>query len=100
MTNDVEKRWHDPATFRSAVGYVLSVVAIAGVAFAFYVLDRTLLPAVLVPTITFVGAVGAFIRTYQIWKAEGTWPIWHGAGWFLLALSLFCLGIPGSAMLS
>ncbi|AWT51667.1 hypothetical protein [Mycolicibacterium smegmatis] len=100
MTNDVEKRWHDPATFRSAVAYVLSVVAIAGVALIFYVMDRTLLPAILVPTIMFVGGVGAFIRTYQVWRAEGTWPIWHGAGWFLLALSLFCLAFPGAALTS
>lgn len=100
MTNDVEKRWHDPQMFRSAVTYVVVVAAIAGVALAFYAFDRSLLSAVLVPTITFVGGVGAFVRTYQIWKAEGTWPIWQGAGWFLLALSLVCLAVPGSAMMS
>ncbi|TFV55871.1 hypothetical protein E4P42_21260 [Mycobacterium sp. PS03-16] len=101
MTNDVEKRWNDPPTFRAAVTYVLAVVAVAAVAFAFYAFpgDHPLIPAVLVPVILFVGGVGAFVRTYQAWKTEATWPIWQGAGWFLLALSLMCLAVPGSAML-
>ncbi len=98
--NDVEKRWHDPQMFRSAVGYVVAVLAVAGLAFVFYAFDHSTLSATLVPTILFVGGVGAFVRTYQVWKAEGTWPIWHGAGWFLLAFSLLCLAVPGSAMLS
>lgn len=98
--NDVEKRWHDPEMFRSAVWYVVAVVAVAAVALTFYAFDRSTLSATLVPTIVFVGGVGAFIRTYQVWKAEGTWPIWQGAGWFLLALSLVSLAVPGSAMLS
>ncbi|MFV8054477.1 hypothetical protein [Mycobacterium sp. 48b] len=98
--DDVEKRWHDPEMFRSAVGYVLAVVAVAGVALTFYAFDRSTLSASLVPTILFVGGVGAFVRTYQVWRAEGTWPIWQGAGWFLLALSLMGLAVPGSAMLS
>ncbi|MGV0743733.1 hypothetical protein [Mycolicibacterium sp. XJ870] len=100
MTNDVEKRWHDPSMFRSAVTYVAVVAAVAGVALAFYAFDRSLIAAILVPTITFVGGVGAMFRTYQVWRAQGTWPIWQGAGWFLLALSLVCLAVPGSAMLS
>ncbi|MDH6198582.1 hypothetical protein M2272_005241 [Mycobacterium frederiksbergense] len=97
--NDVEKRWHDPEMFRAAVTYVVCVVAVAGVALTFYAFDRSLLSATLVPTIMFVGGVGAFVRTYQVWRAEGTWPIWQGAGWFLLALSLVCLSVPGSAIL-
>ena len=96
--NDVEKRWHDPVMYRSAVAYVLSIVAVAGVALAFYAWDRSLIAAVLVPTITFAGGVGALVRTYQVWRAEGTWPIWQGAGWFLFALSLVCLAVPGSAI--
>jgi len=98
--DDVEKSWHDPQMFRSAVGYVLAVVAVAGVALTFYAFDHSALSATLVPTILFFGGVGAFVRTYQVWKAEGTWPIWQGAGWFLLALSLMCLAVPGSALLS
>jgi hypothetical protein len=102
MTNDVEKRWHDPQMFRSAVTYVVCVVVVAGVALASYAFigDHSVLSAILVPTVLFVGGVGAFVRTYQVWKVGGTWPIWHGAGWFLLALSLVCLAVPGSAILS
>ena len=40
-TNDVEKRWHDPAMFRAAVKYVLSVIALAGAAFTFTVVWRS-----------------------------------------------------------
>lgn len=100
LTNDVEKRWHDPPEFRAAVTYVVAVVVVAGIALAFYALPggRSLLTAALVPTIVFVGGVGAFVRTYQVWRAEGTWPIWHGAGWFLLALSLVCLSVPASTV--
>ena len=96
--NDVEKRWHDPYMFRAAVNYVLGVLAVAGVALTFYLFDHSVLSATLVPMILFVGGVGGFVRTYQVWKAEGTWPIWHGAGWFLLALSLLCLAVPGTAL--
>ncbi|WP_445271731.1 hypothetical protein, partial [Streptomyces sp. DSM 41978] len=98
--DDVEKSWHDPQMFRSAVGYVRAVLAVAGGALTFYAFDHSVLSASLVPTIVFVGGVGAFVRTYQVWRAEGTWPIWQGAGWFLLAFSLMCLAVPGSALLA
>ena len=100
MTNDVEKRWRDPQAFRSAVRYVVAVVAVAGICFAFYAIpdDHSLIAAVLVPGVLFAGGVGAFIQTYRIWKSRGTWPIWHGAGWFLFMLFLVCLSVPGSAM--
>lgn len=98
--DDVEKRWHNPQMFRAAVGYVVAVVVVAAVALTFYAFDHSTLSATLVPTILFVGGLGAFLRTYQVWKAEGTWPIWQGAGWFLLALSLVCLAVPGSAVLA
>ncbi len=29
MTNDVEKRWHDPATFRVAVSFSITVIVLA-----------------------------------------------------------------------
>lgn len=102
FSDDVEKHWHDPEMLRSAVTYAVSVVAVAGLAFASYVFigDHSLLSAVLVPTILFVGGVGAFVRTYQVWRSEGAWPIWQGAGWFLLAFSLLCLAVPGTALQS
>lgn len=31
---DVEKRWNDPATFRSAATYVFSVIGLAALAFS------------------------------------------------------------------
>lgn len=94
FTNDVEKRWHDPEQFRAAVKYVGVVIALAGVALAITAVWRYLLAGILVPGIFFFGGIGAFIRTYQVWKAEGVWPIWQGAGWILLLLFLVCLGVP------
>lgn len=47
--------------------------------------QRTLL-AVGGPLIALAGGLWAFLRTYRIWKAQGTWWGWHGAGWFLLTL--------------
>jgi len=92
--NDVEKRWHDPGMVRTAITYVFSVIALAGVAFAVTVVWRSLLAGIMVPGILFAGGIGAFVRTYQVWRAEGVWPIWQAAGWFLLLAFLFCLGVP------
>ncbi len=94
--NDVEKRWHDPAMTRAAVKYALLVIALAGAAFAATVIWRSVLAGVMVPGILFLGGVGAFVRTYQVWKVGGVWPIWQAAGWFLLLLFLVCLGVPFS----
>ena len=44
------------------------------------------------------GGVGAFVKTYRVWKEEGAWPAWQGAGWFLLTFMLVCLSIPGAAI--
>ena len=44
------------------------------------------------------GGIGAFVKTYRVWKEEGAWPAWQGAGWFLLTLMLVCLSIPAAAM--
>ena len=70
-TNDVEKRWHDPALFRAAVTYVAMVIALAGLAFTATVVWRSLLAGILMPGILFVGGVGAFVQTYRVWRAEG-----------------------------
>ena len=99
-TNDVEKRWHDPAMVRAAVTYVVIVVALAGVAFAAAAVWRSLLAAVLVPGILLLGGLGGLYRTYRVWKAEGVWPIWQAASWFLMLLFLFCLGVPFSVAAS
>jgi hypothetical protein len=102
MTNDVEKRWHDPQAARSAITYVAVVVACAGIAFAIYALgdlDRVVMAAA-TPAVLFLGALGAFIKTYRDWRARRTWPIWQAAGWFLLAVSLLTFGVPASAVLA
>ena len=99
-TNDVEKRWHDPGAFRAASAYVVSIIAMAGLAFTLFLLIGREVPlwALGTPIVLLVGAIGAFIKTYQVWGADGTWPIWHGAGWFLLTLMLVSLSIPGMAI--
>jgi hypothetical protein len=102
MTNDVEKRWDRPATFHSAATYVGTIVSLAALAFAVYaVISKTsVVAASSVPAILFLGGVGAFVKTYQVWKVEGAWPAWQGAGWFLLVSMLVSLSIPGAAMMA
>jgi hypothetical protein len=101
MTNDVEKRWDRPPTFRAAAVYAGVVVAVAGIVFAIYGLTArdSVVVASLVPATLFAGGVGAFVKTYRVWKVQGAWPAWQGAGWFLLILMLVCLSIPGAAAL-
>lgn len=45
------------------------------------------------PAVLAGGGVRAFLRTYQVWRAFGTWWGWQGAGWFLMSLMLFVLMI-------
>lgn len=101
-TNDVEKRWRDPAALRSAMTYVVAVVVLAGLVFGVFALwaRDSAVVASGVPGVLFVGAVGAFVKTYRDWRARRTWPIWQGAGWFLLALALAALSVPYAAALA
>jgi NADH:ubiquinone oxidoreductase subunit H len=100
MTHDVEKRFDRPATFREAATYVGVVVAVAAIAFAIFAFAarESVVAASTVPAILFIGGIGAFVKTYRVWKVQGAWPAWQGAGWFLLVLMLVCLAIPGAAM--
>jgi hypothetical protein len=100
MTHDVEKRFDRPGTFHQAAVYVGVVVAIAGVMFAVYATTwkENVIVASTVPAVLFAGGVGAFVKTYRVWKEEGAWPAWQGAGWFLLSLMLVSLAIPGAAI--
>lgn len=102
MTHDVEKRFDSPGTFHAAATYVGVVVAVAGVALALFAFaaKESVVVASAVPAILFIGGVGAFVKTYRVWKAEGAWVAWQGAGWFLLTLMLVCLSIPGAAMMA
>ena len=101
-TNDVEKRWHDPAAFRAASVYVASIIAVAGLAVVLFLLIGREVPlwALGTPIVLLVGGIAAFIKTYRIWRACGTWPIWQGAGLILLTLMLVSLSIPGMAISS
>ena len=105
MSNDrdfAEKRVDKPGTARAAVTYTAVVVAVAGLAFAFYAFGArdSVYAASLVPLFLFLGGVGAFVRTYREWKAERGWAAWQGAGWFLMLVMLFTLAVPGSAIMT
>jgi hypothetical protein len=43
------------------------------------------------PAILLAAAVWAFVRTYRVWRDEGTWWGWQGAGWFLLTVMMLTL---------
>jgi len=43
------------------------------------------------PAILLGAALWAFVRTYRVWREEGTWWGWQGAGWFLMTLMMFTL---------
>lgn len=100
MTHDVEKRFDRPGTFHAAATYVGAVVVVAGVMFAIYAFTArdSIVVASLVPAVLLFGGIGAFVKTYRVWREEGAWPAWQGAGWFLLSLMLVCLAIPGAAI--
>jgi hypothetical protein len=98
MVNDVEKRWNDPPTLRAAAIYLVVIVAGAGLSFLVFGVTRAPMWAVAVPVVLFAGGLGAFVKTYQMWRTERVWPIWHGAGWFLLTLMLVSLSVPTMAL--
>jgi hypothetical protein len=102
MTNDVEKRWRDPPTLRAAIRYVTVVVILAaGVFTAFVITDPVAVIWSFGPSaVLFCGALGAFAKTYADWRAYRTWPIWHGAGWFLLTLTLVGFSVPTMSVTS
>jgi hypothetical protein len=48
------------------------------------------------PLILLAAGCWAFLRTYRIWRSNGIWWAWQGAGWFLFMLMLVTLtmGVP------
>ena len=100
MADDVEKRWNDPRMFRRAAMYAAVVVAAGAVTCGIYVgMDRHSIGwAVATPAVVFLGSVGAFVQTYRTWRARRAWPIWQGAGWFLMAVALLSLSIPAMGL--
>ncbi len=112
--NDVEKRWNDPGAVRGAVRYLAAMLVVTAVVFGACVLwasrrdacagERMLCDGaaqgvtLLVPAAALLlGAIGAFVRTFQVWRRGGGWPIWQGAGWFALVLFMAYLSIGGTA---
>ena len=93
---DVEKRWDDPSTLRRAALYVVGVVGVAAMGVvAFMSTGRdNLVWAVVGPAVLGLGGLAALVIAYRVYRGGGTWPIWHGAAWFLLALMLLALGFP------
>lgn len=52
------------------------------------------------PTAVFlVGGVGALLRAYRTWKADGPWQVWQGVGWGLLTLMVVYLTVSGRVLL-
>jgi hypothetical protein len=45
------------------------------------------------PLILLAAGCRAFLRTYRIWRSNGTWWAWQGAGWFLFMLMLVTLAM-------
>lgn len=112
MTQDVEKRWRDPRTFRSAAWYAAVVIALAlltmfgvvawSAAFGgdcapdeFAVCTEPARSILLFgpAAILLLGGLGAFVQAYRVWRSGGRWPIWHGAGWALFVLMVMYAGV-------
>ncbi len=45
------------------------------------------------PLILFAAGVWAFVRTYRVWRSEGTWWAWQGVGWLLMILTFVTLTV-------
>jgi hypothetical protein len=43
------------------------------------------------PVILLGTGIWAFLRTYRVWRDNGTWWGWQGAGWFLMILMFVTL---------
>jgi len=105
----------DPA-FRRAVIYGLSVIATAAVVCAIATVwaanrsacaaaetrlcDDAAKTAVLFGPglILLAGGIGAFVHTYQRWRADRSWRVWQGAGWFLFILMTAYLAIGAGSL--
>ncbi|MEV0354473.1 hypothetical protein AB0H71_00245 [Nocardia sp. NPDC050697] len=115
MVNDVEKRWNDPGAVRGAARYLAAVLVVTAAVFGVCVLwasgrdacagDRMLCDTaaqgvtLLAPAAALLlGAIGAFVQTFRVWRRGGGWPIWQGAGWFALVLFMAYLSIGGGAL--
>lgn len=107
MSDDVGKQWNDRPEIRRATRYSVTVMAaavtvMALAAFWAYLgrsncvdastvvcapVDRYVL-AIAPAAILMIGGLGAFVHTYTVWRRNGTWPVWQGAGWLLMTFML------------
>ena len=46
------------------------------------------------------GGIGAFVRTYQVWRSGGRWQIWQGAGWMLFVCMIAYAGLTSQILLN
>ncbi|RMI30107.1 hypothetical protein [Nocardia stercoris] len=115
MVDDVEKRWVNKPGGRQAVRFAVTVLVVAGVIFAIgaiWVANRHVCPAgggtvcdtpsriavLFAPaTVLLLGWLGAFAETVRQWRRGGNWPMWQGAGWFLLVLLIAFVTIGSGA---
>ncbi|MEU4811365.1 hypothetical protein AB0H20_19380 [Nocardia fluminea] len=99
-----ERQRSDDGEYRRAALYVVGVVGVAALVFAAvngwaasrgacaaaqtHLCDTPSEAAIVIgpSAILLLGGIGAFVRTYQRWRAAGSWRTWQGAGWFLFIL--------------
>ncbi len=92
---DVEKRWRDPRELRAATLYCV-VVGVCAVVIAAVTTATTAVraaPAIVPDVVLLLGGIGALVQAFRVWRRGGVWPIWQGAGWFLLTLALLYAGM-------
>ncbi|MFD4429463.1 hypothetical protein [Nocardia sp. NPDC058497] len=110
-----DNRGTDEQTFRQAVIYGLSVIAVAAVVCVLATVwaanrdpcaaadtrlcDDAAKTAVLFgpAVILLAGGIGAFVHTFRQFRAGRSWRAWQGAGWFLFVLMTAYLAIGASS---
>ncbi|WP_278262512.1 hypothetical protein [Nocardia sp. AG03] len=109
MADDM--REPDDRTFRQAVIYGLTVIAVAAVVCALAAVwaanrdacasaesrlcDDAAKTAVLFgpALVLLAGGLGAFVQTFRRYRADRSWRSWQGAGWFLFVAMTAYLAI-------
>ncbi|GGN93617.1 hypothetical protein [Nocardia rhizosphaerihabitans] len=110
-----DNRGRDEQAFRQAAIYGLSVIAVAAVVCVLATVwaanrdacaaadtrlcDDAAKTAVLFgpAVILLAGGIGAFVHTFQRFRAGRSWRAWQGAGWFLFVLMTAYLAIGASS---
>ncbi|WP_216898871.1 hypothetical protein [Nocardia alni] len=116
--NDVEKHWRDPGMYRRAVEYCIGVLVVTVLVFVAiqvwagrrepcartghtYCDTASQISILLGPgLVLIIGTVGAFVATYRTWKRQQAWPIWQGAAWFMMTVTLGYLAIGAGTVMT